>query len=1141
MVTSTTPAGCVDAESAADQQDATRVANFLQQAQWVLADQRGMTVKAQMMIAAIARDLGVSEEQAADAIRSLQQSSRAENGTGSGARMPGGRFENGTGSGARMSGACPIFGTSACPPPRSGVVGIEPPPVAEPAGPPSESPPRQSASPQLMFRAYLGEALAKSSREEISARKEHRLIEEGTRKLGLAEVFARQILHDVAAAMGRRLASAADSGGEPASEPAGDLPAEAIGEFLERAAAILTEQRGMNARSRVLLAAVASSCGLNQAQMERAMQLLQGEGYDPQAADAQQAEREQAFRNALLDNFRQLPHQLLHARDERRWLEDGNLRYGLPTERAADLIGESAAQAGVRVISADKASGHVYALAADLLDQGYRLERAIRTRIVVEGGQWGLTEDQVDAILQDAMLDRQHADSTHRRLMVLALGGGAGLLGALLLMLAWMAFFSRDAASTSGEPEPPQAAADAAIATVVPSGREWWTSHKELLIAATKVRIVMPDVKGELARLGSTEADLRGVAYRDLVAAVVPQTELRVHGLVLRDFFAGCLALDPSDDAAGALAGSLLDLMPKLGGRLPPGDDAAGFDLSFWSVRCMLDVFAQPGLSDRRGDQLAATLGTALGIRIQRSLDRRELERQCMVALCQHLYSAIITAATSQPHEAAALFTAVTRQASRYLDSAAVDQRTADLLTAVFPHAEKQWREYEYLLQFALNSNEPLVVLRIVDLYEQISDPDFQAFLAERLLRRARIVARTVPRDEVPQRVREALGVKSPVSGRQRWKQLTGLIDERPVAGAEQPVERLQSLSDIAHAGTLACALGRGESGYATFDELFAAGPVTLSSSGTVPARGRDPVTPRRVPSSLIQSVLVNIANLSDTRNRSRGSAPLYLRNVATIAPQVPDLPREPAEQLARYLLSGKTDAEHQAVLQHTHTVTRWTNVRLALADQVLDTTATRQRVVEVLTAVLGRDVAPGDDTKWRQQLRDSLLLDVIQALAFAAPPAHGSERIYDDLADGLRETYATRARLLGVPSDQYASAATATDVLRLMIETDETRTTRNPGGGGTAGGSIADWAEQLAAIDYVAENDLQKTVLLQRLWLRGLAARMTHSGEIPAGEGTRLLAELTDADRQAVDLIQQLADGERIHQQLWLLTRSEP
>jgi hypothetical protein len=1127
MATPTTPAGCVDAESAADQQDAARVANFLQQAQWVLADQRGMTVKAQMMIAAIARDLGVSEEQAADAIRSLQQSNTSENGTGSGARMP---------------GACPTFGDPPCPPPRSGVVGIEPPPVAEPAGPPSESPPRQPATPQLMFRAYLGEALAKSSREEISARKEHRLIEEGTRKLGLAEVFARQILFDVAAAMGKRLASAADSGGIPASEPAGDLPAEAIGEFLERAAAILTEQRGMNARSRVLLAAVASSCGLNQAQMERAMQLLQGEGYDPQAADARQAEREQAFRNALLDSFRQLPHRLLHARDERRWLEDGNLRYGLPTERAADLIGESAAQAGVRVISADKASGHVYALAADLLDQGYRLERAIRTRIVVEGGQWGLTEDQVDAILQDAMLDRQHADSTHRRLMVLALGGGAGLLGALLLMLTWMVFFSRDAASTSGHPETVQAAADEATAAVVPSGREWWTSHEELLIAATKVRIVMPDVKGDLARLGSTEAELRGTAYRDLVAAVVPQTDLRVHGLLLRDFFAGCLALDPSDDAAGALAGSLLDRIPKLGARLPPGDDAAGFDLSFWAVRCMLDVFAQPGLSDRRGDQLAALLGTALGIRIQRSLDRRELERQCMVALCQHLYSVIITAATSQPHEAAALFTAVTRQASRYLDSAAVDQRTADLLTAVFPGAEKQWREYEYLLQFALNSNEPLVVLRIVDLYEQISDPDFQAFLAERLLRRARIVARTVPRDEVPQRVREALGVKSPVSGRQRWKQLTGLIDERPVAGAEQPVvERLQSLSDIAHAGTLACALGRGESGYATFDELFAAGPVALSSSGTAPARGRDPATPRRVPSSLVQSVLVNIANLSDTRNRSRGSAPLYLRNVATIAPQVPDLPREPAEQLARYLLSGKTDAEHQAVLQHAHTVTRWSNVRLALADQVLETNTNRQRVVEVLAGVLGRDVGVDDDTKWRQRLRDSLLLDVIQALAFAAPPAHGSERIYDDLADVLRETYTTRARLSGVPSDQYASAATATDVLRLMIETNATRTGRNPGSGGAAGGSIADWAEQLAAIDYVAENDLQKTVLLQRLWLRGLAARMTHSGEIPAGEGTRLLAELTDADRQAVDLIQQLADGERTHQQLWLLRRSEP
>ena len=149
----------------------------------------------------------------------------------------------------------------------------------------------------------------------------------------------------------------------------------------------------------------------------------------------------------------------------------------------------------------------------------------------------------------------------------------------------------------------------------------------------------------------------------------------------------------------------------------------------------------------------------------------------------------------------------------------------------MLPGAENTWRDYEYLLQYAMNSNEPSVVLRMVDLYEQASAPELQEFLAERLLRRARLLARSVPRDEVARRVREALGVKQTVNERQRWKQVVALIGDRPVPDAGQPaIERLQYIVDTVHAGTLSCALARGETGYAVFDELLAAGPPVLSA-----------------------------------------------------------------------------------------------------------------------------------------------------------------------------------------------------------------------------------------------------------------------------------------------------------------------
>jgi hypothetical protein len=990
----------------------------------------------------------------------------------------------------------------------------------------------------LIFRAYLADQLARSSRQEIPLKEERRMMDEGTRRLGLAEVFARQIVREVAAAMGKRLASDPGNGRPIAGGDAEDLPSAAMAEFLERAAAILTEQRGVNIRSRVLLAAAAESCGLTEPQMERALQLLQGDNRDPRAAEDRQRERETALRDAVLAGLKRLPHRLLRARDEQQWLERGTLQYGLPAERVGELIAEAATLAGVRVISTDKASGHVYELAVDLLDQGYPLEHGIRTRILLEGRQWGLSEDQVDAVLQDVWVDRRRVERTRRRLTLVALGG-VGVIGAMLLALIWIAVSPGGDRSPTGEFAEAPPDATATDASKHGNGREWWADHEDLLIAATRVRMTRPDLKDALFWMGRGNVAERNSAYRVLVPAAATHTDLRLEGPLLRDLLSGCLVWEPDDSAADALAESLGNLIPKPGEALPQEEDSSAWEQPFWAVRTILESFAHPGLSDSRGDRLAAALDRSLGIRIDRRWDWRDLDRVAMTALCQHLYGAILAAAPSQPRQAAGFFAAVSRRASRYLDPVVIDQRTADLLTATLPAAEQQWRDYEYLLQFAINSKEPLVVLRMVDLYEQIREPELQEFLAERLLRRARLVVRSVPRAEVARRVREALGVQQPVSQRQRWKQLTALIGQQPVPGVDEPmVQRLQHLVATVHTGTLACALARGETGSAVFDDLYAAGPAVLSAGMPQATPGIRDASPSQVSSGVYRNVLVNIGQLSDTRNRRRESAPLYLRYLATVAPQLPDLPREPAERLARYLLAAKPDSEHQAVLQYAHAITRWPNVRLALADLISDTSASQYRAVELMSVVLGRDADRDGEGSWGRRMRDTLLLEVIRTLQHAAPQSDGLQRIYDDASEILRDAYANRARLLGVPVEQASTAAGPGELLRSIIEHHAAAaapSTREPS---TEAPAWKDWSEKLLAIDYLAQNDLQRLALLQRMWLDLLVAQLVEAGEIPVDQGRQLLNQLADADRQAADVIQQITDAEYIHTQLWLSTR---
>lgn len=1014
-------------------------------------------------------------------------------------------------------------------------------PESPPQSTPSSVAERPSAKPpcvpQLVFQTYLAERMAESPSETISQDQQRRWIEHGVQQCDLAEVFASQIVQQFAAATGRRLASHSPSPDDP--PPTGrlstdPLPPEVASQFLQAATAILTEQRGVNARSRVLLAAAAASCGLNESQAHQAMQQLQGQCDEPpDGADHRQAERERVLREAMLESFQRLPHQLLHARDEQHWWEIGRLRYGVPEDRVAELITDAATRANVRIVSTDTASGHVYQLASDLLDQGYRLEQGIRTRIVLEGAQWGLTEPQVDAILQDVLQDQRQIASTHRRLFRFTLVG-VGVLGAILLIVVWIGF-------PSGGDDGLTVDADAlhARGPDTPTGgpsidHPWWSDNEELQIAATRLRLLRPDLKDVIYQLGQSPSDQRSALYRELVPAAVAQTDLRLQGPQLWDFFSGCLAWDPDPDAADALATSLLDLVPKPGSRLPDRLDDESYETPFWAVRTFLEAFIHLNETDQRGDRLAAALGGALGTRVDHNGPWPDMDRQSTSALCLQLFGVLITAAPSQPDQAARLFAGVARRASRFLDAAILEQRTADLLTATLPVAQDAWPAYQYLLQSAINSNEPSVVLRVVDLYERAESPGLRQFLAERLLRRVRLLARSVPADEVAQQVRQALGVRQPVSERQRYNQLVALLhDQQSSSGDGAEPDRLQDLVDAVHASTLAFALARGEAGYPVFDQWYADGPAVLSQIATHETSVSPESRSATISSVAYRNAVSNIAQLSDMRNRRREAAPMYLKYLATVAARVPDLPREHAVRLARYLLAAKSDAEHQAVLKHVHAITRWPNVRLALGDQILQTTMSRGRVVELLEAVLGGPLDGSEDRDWQQRAYERLLRDVIRSLGYAGQVSDGPERLYDDVAEVLRESYAIRARLFGVPTERSSQATTVAELLQMIIQ-HQAAWEASPSHRATLVVQ-GDWQERLIAIDYISDNDLQHAVLLQRLWLDLLIARLQQTGDLSGDQATRMQGQIQESDRQATDLIDQLIQAERHQTEIWL------
>jgi hypothetical protein len=745
---------------------------------------------------------------------------------------------------------------------------------------------------------------------------------------------------------------------------------------------------------------------------------------------------------------------------------------------------------------------------------------------------------RVDAIIREHIRIKRRKLASERGLTGILLTSAIGALVALCGFLGWVFVMgSRETPQTEQvtvQQTGPISIAPPTPAIEAPTGKEWWAKDEDLLIAVTRTRMELPSMKSVLLGLTLTDPEARGRSYRELVSVAADNADNEVDRAILEELIANCYVAEPSDQSAQDIREALLDLTPEVGDPLP--EDDLAYDISFWAIHTALAALSRESLPASRADDLARAIGQTVGATIDRTLDAPELERQCLAAFCRHLYRVIIASAASQPLVAGPIYMAVTREAVDYLETNVLEKLHVDFLAAVLPEVGEAWREYEYLIQRAINSADPLIVLKLVELYEEVTDASLRDFLADRLLRRAGVFPGSLPVDEVARRVREALGAKHVVTGRHRWKELvehaSDLVVEPdvPVENAEQ---LLQQVIDFTHAATMACALAQGEVGYASYDELSQDGPMKLaapSASATrSPHRHRSASSSDSV--SQLQKILRYIHYLTDPR-RQPAQRPVYLRVIGSFAPDAGDLAQEPAEALARYLLKVKPDAEHQIVLEQAESVTRWKYVRLALADQVLETPLYKERVQELMSRVLRKDLELVDEENWKQQVHDELLRDVIDDLSIEEKRGSNEGQIYDNASYALRDLYRTQARLLGAASGRYDAAETPAQVLRQIIETYTARL-----GSGTLSDDarkyLADLPHRFDAIEYLSENDLQRTVLLQRLWLRVLSVGMARDH---ARQAKALVDDAQQSANGASDLVAQLRDSEKAILQMWLL-----
>ena len=1014
-------------------------------------------------------------------------------------------------------------------------------PAVENPPPSQESIPSNTPAEQFLERAReFCQSAGKLPRGAV--RKLSRL---GLKEYRLSSVYIGHLLQQVTDEMGL------DNTDQQPSDNLPDDPR--IRSFLKSAAPILAEYRGINTQSRLLLSAVANDHDLAEDEVELAISHLQSqpEQRAGDVTDAQLRERVESFEKHLREVLRQQPHGIITPRILRKLQDAGVQGEGLSTALAKQTIQSVAQDAGVRTITQERAVEFIDRLLDDLLEHRSRINGTMRQQLHQEGHQWGLSGDQINAVIGERLAANQVIRiRSARRTMALfsitfvLLLGICGVLVYQILQFEPLAtrpdndtkITEPGSVGAADTPTTNAAHTDPAVA------EEDWRDGP-LGVAISQARGIDSAWREPLDQLSAESETTRSAAYLRLISLASANVDAPTRTQLLGNVLAGCYARDPSDTSAQQLVDALLETILDPETPLDPTNQAP-FDLTIWALETVTTALSRPTLSDRRSAELAEAAGERIGWLIDASLSPQELHRQCRAAVSRHFFHVLTAAAAFHPLKIHELREYAYQDARNWLDAAEIDRLDVGFLVEALRRVGDEWDVYRNAVERCVRSPDPAVVLKLLEMYQEIPNRSLVSYLTDLLLARAgkpASGAKLTPAD-VSERVRVSLGTDAAATPEGRWRVLwsaaASAVDRLSPSSRDADWALLDDVLQLAHLNTMACALDQKEAGIATFDQLHRAGapPATRNLDNPGP-RGRSPYvglsgTTRSAIEITRQDRYISRALevLSAPRLAQRQSALSQLVDLTKNG----DLTGGQATKLARYLTGkGKGQAEFDYLLAALPSFRHLPYLKLALADYV----AAQQEVIPQLSQVVAQlldleEQSGGSVETWKRDLQQQLLRHALTGNgAENRDPGTG---IHDSVQESLTESYATQARLRGLAEAQYLGATSPSEVLAALVR--HAAEILEP----TVTGANRHFAlqidKQIDAAEYLSANDFALTVRLQRLYLRLLCIDVIRRYATLQSQANAIIQQLHQEDEKTTELVAQLRSGETALLRAWLL-----
>jgi hypothetical protein len=911
-----------------------------------------------------------------------------------------------------------------------------------------------------------------------------------------------------------------------------------LAEFRRQGGAIIAQERGLSTTCRIKLTRLAKSLGIPREQIDAAIRALHES--EPEAPPNPEAEK---FRKRLRKDLAGKTRAIIGPTIEAEIIAAAARKYSLDETTSRKVLDEVAAEIGLTRITSGDAVDSLAAQIEQTVGEATWLAREAWDRLRTAGAKWGIELEVVDELIDQKLAANKEEVYRRRfwtRMTLGAAGGGAALVAAIIVVLAFVRAH-QNAETPTEAPGAGSLVNATPVAPAVATAPDWWDVDLSVEMAAGESRL--SGLSGASKLMKSASADERAKGYETLIEAVKSGADNPELLQTAREIASGCLALEPDDAAAERLRTALLSLLPASDAPLPA--QAAQYDLSYWAAETAVEAMRRAGASEARRRALGDALSAALSAPFDPAGELTDLRRTARVRTTLAAYQQLAAYAPKQPAAVAALHEELANRSAPILSDEELTKAETNLLAAALPAAGKDWHAYEEAIARCASSPDPLNILRLTDTLSRATDEELVTALSRLLSLRAGVSPLPPTKAEVVKAIRKALGATNPSAAStaaDRWQALreraaAALAAPAPAAGDQY--EQLRQTVELAHLTTMAMALAQGEAGFASFDAGMLE-PPELQRSGASAESGEER------PASAARPL-----GVSDRRDLDRFSSMLggfarqqppqrvtALRGLAGVGDAAPDISQDQAENVAKYLLIDKVDAEHAEVVNIVPAIRHWKRLRLAVADLAPHSRLTADQQQQLASALLGRtissDAASGESL--RRQLLESVLYDLgTSAASDGAGPNDGSH-VLDTAADLLAETYRQRARNYGVSGPEFQAATSPALALELSL-----RPLAESLRGSTEDAAyLASLGHVHKAAVFLAGDDLRRTVAGQRILVELSARRAVRHRPQEAAAARQIEAESLAAISKTDNVLAQLRNQEAALLKLWMLYAPE-